>query len=92
MQGACWNGREEPQVCRVITIGHVKPEPVRLDGFDLLKDLYKKAARDGGMKGKLEWRTLTSDDAKMNEQLDVDVSYWGTGRDSLHASLLVVEK
>ena len=49
---------EEPEGYRVITIGHAKPEPIRLDGFILLRDVYEKAARAGGMKGNLEWHKL----------------------------------
>lgn len=73
--------------------GHVEPVEISFRNFHLRREVYERAAREGGMRGGLEWKTLKLPTAEQSRsEYGVDEGFWDGYELMPHLGILVIEK
>ena len=72
--------------------GHTSPVEVSFQNFHLRRECYEKAARNGGMEGKFNWKDVQLPDEEGSEWVGVEAGYWQGYGERPHFGILVVER
>lgn len=74
--------------------GHLQPVEIEFHNFHLKREVYEKAAREGGMLGELEWRRVEVPRAQAESlaAYGVGEDFWDGYHEVPHMGILVVQK
>ncbi|KAJ9604650.1 hypothetical protein H2200_010764 [Cladophialophora chaetospira] len=72
--------------------GHTQPTEIKFKNFHLRREAYERAAKEGGMNGKVEWRAIVLPDNERSRDYGVGSEYWEGYERRPHFGIMVVAR
>ncbi len=73
---------------------HVQPREISFENYHLDRSIYEACAREGGLKGNLEWKEirLPQTDEESRREYDAALAFWTGYHEAPHFGILVIGK